>query len=165
MADDIFKCVFINENFCIFFRISLKFVPSGTIYNKAALVQVMAWCRTGDKPLLWTNVDQFIDAYMRHSGEMSWTPWLMIKQIMWQFLISMCEYMAFAWDLEYLHTEYYWTSADKNCQVLLKRMLIACVSIHLFWQVSTDHHISYKCKSICGKTKDIPYFRAQKCQQ
>ena len=55
-----------------------------------------------------------------------------------------------------------WPSAEGNCQVLLKRMLIACVSIHLFWQVSTDHCISYKCKSICGKMEDIPYFRAEK---
>ena len=31
--------------------ISLKFIPKGPIDNKSALLQVMAWCRTGDKPL------------------------------------------------------------------------------------------------------------------
>ena len=35
----------------LYFKISLKFVPKGSIDNKAALVQVMAWCRIGDKPL------------------------------------------------------------------------------------------------------------------
>ena len=36
------------------------------IDNKATLVQVMAWCRTGDKPLPEAMLIQFIDTYMRH---------------------------------------------------------------------------------------------------
>ena len=32
-------------------RISLKFVPTVRINNIPALVQIMAWCRPGDKPL------------------------------------------------------------------------------------------------------------------
>ena len=28
-ADDIFKCIFVNENFCILIKISLKFFPTG----------------------------------------------------------------------------------------------------------------------------------------
>ena len=39
------------EKFRISIRISVKFVPKGPIDNKAAVVQVMAWRRTGDKPL------------------------------------------------------------------------------------------------------------------
>ena len=50
-ASDIFKCIFLNENVCISIRISLKFVPKGPINNIPALVQIMAWCRSGDKPL------------------------------------------------------------------------------------------------------------------
>ena len=50
-ADDIFKCVFLNENERISPRISLKFVPKGPINNNPALVQIMAWRRPGDKPL------------------------------------------------------------------------------------------------------------------
>ena len=50
-ADDIFKRIFVNENVCISIKISLKFVPKGSINNIAALVQIMAWCRPGDKPL------------------------------------------------------------------------------------------------------------------
>ena len=50
-ADDIFKCIFLNENVWIPIEISLKFVPKGPINNIPALVQIMAWRRLGDKPL------------------------------------------------------------------------------------------------------------------
>ena len=50
-ADDIFKCIFLNENDWISLKISLKFVPKGPINNIPALVQIMAWRRPGDKPL------------------------------------------------------------------------------------------------------------------
>ena len=50
-ADDIFKCIFLNENEWILPRISLKFVPKVQINKIPALVQIMAWCRPGDKPL------------------------------------------------------------------------------------------------------------------
>ena len=48
--DDIFKCIFLNENIWISIKISLKFVPKGPINNIPALVQIMAWRRPGDKP-------------------------------------------------------------------------------------------------------------------
>ena len=50
-ADDIFKCIFLNENEWILPRISLKYVPKVRINNNPALVQIMAWRRRGDKPL------------------------------------------------------------------------------------------------------------------
>ena len=50
-ADDIFKCIFLNENERILPRISLKYVPKVRINNSPALVQIMAWCRPWDKPL------------------------------------------------------------------------------------------------------------------
>ena len=49
--DDIFKCIFLNENVWISIEISLKFVPKGQINNNPALVQIMAWRRPGNKPL------------------------------------------------------------------------------------------------------------------
>ena len=62
----IFKCIFLNENDRISIQISLKLVPKSPIDNKAALVQVMAWRRTGDKPLPEPTMTQITDAYMRH---------------------------------------------------------------------------------------------------
>ena len=67
-ADDIFKRIFKNENCSISIRISPKFVPKGPIDNKSALVQAMAWRRTGDKPLPESMLTQFTDAYMQHEG-------------------------------------------------------------------------------------------------
>ena len=52
-ADDIFKCIFMNEYFSILIRISLKFVPKGPIDN----MSVMAWCRTGDNAFTRINAD------------------------------------------------------------------------------------------------------------
>ena len=49
--DDIFKCIFLNENVIISIKNSLKFVPKVPINNIPALVQIMAWRRPGDKPL------------------------------------------------------------------------------------------------------------------
>ena len=49
-ADDILKCIFLNENARISLKISLKFVPQVRINNIPALVQIMAWRRPGDKP-------------------------------------------------------------------------------------------------------------------
>ena len=66
LADDIFNCIFLNEYHKIPIQISLKCVPSSPIDNKPALVQVMAWRRTGDKPLPGPMMTEFIDAYMRH---------------------------------------------------------------------------------------------------
>ena len=37
-ADDIFRCIFLNETFYILIKISLKFVPKGQIDNNPALV-------------------------------------------------------------------------------------------------------------------------------
>ena len=36
--DDIFRCIFLNEKFCILIKISLKFVPNGSIDTDPALV-------------------------------------------------------------------------------------------------------------------------------
>ena len=67
-ADDVFKCNFLNENVWILIKISLKFVPKGPINNIRALVWIMVWHRTGDKPLSESMMTKFNDAYMRHSA-------------------------------------------------------------------------------------------------
>ena len=49
--DDSFRCIFLSENIWIAINISLSFVPKGPIDNIPSLVQIMAWRRSGDKPL------------------------------------------------------------------------------------------------------------------
>ena len=50
-ADDIFICIFFNEYVWILLMISRRFVPKVHINNIPAQVQIMAWCRQGNKPL------------------------------------------------------------------------------------------------------------------
>ena len=50
-AEDVFKCIFLTENVRISIKISLKFVPKGPINNNPALVHIMAWRWSGDRPL------------------------------------------------------------------------------------------------------------------
>ena len=50
-ADDIFTCNFFNENCCILIKFSLKYVRMGPIDINPTLVQIIAWRRSGDRPL------------------------------------------------------------------------------------------------------------------
>ena len=45
LADDIFNCIFSNENDRIPIQISLKYVSRSPIDNKPVFVQVIAWRR------------------------------------------------------------------------------------------------------------------------
>ena len=49
--NDICRGICFNEYIRISMKISLKFVPNGSINDIPALVQIMAWRRPGDKPL------------------------------------------------------------------------------------------------------------------
>ena len=50
-AHNILTCIFFNRNCCILIKFSLKYVCKGPIDNNPSLVQIMAWRRSGDKPL------------------------------------------------------------------------------------------------------------------
>ena len=60
-----------KEKSCVMIRISMRFLPKDPINNKLAMVQVMAWCRTGNKPLPEPMLTQLLNAYMWHYEEMS----------------------------------------------------------------------------------------------
>ena len=53
LTDNIFKLILLNENdnVDVLIKISKKFVPSGPFSNIPSLVQIMAWRRSGVKPL------------------------------------------------------------------------------------------------------------------
>ena len=61
-ADDIFKCISLNENLWISNKISLKCAPLCLIDNMAELVQIMDWRQLSETMLVCST-----DAYMRHS--------------------------------------------------------------------------------------------------
>ena len=60
----------LNNNVLILNEISLKYIPYGLIENMAAVVQLKAWCPTGDKPLPQHMLVCFTDANIRHSVSM-----------------------------------------------------------------------------------------------
>ena len=51
--EDIVKCILLNEHVGTLLNVSLNFVSDVRIKNLPALVQIMALCRPGDKPLSW----------------------------------------------------------------------------------------------------------------
>ena len=55
LTDGIFRCIFVNEKFCIWIQISLTFVPKGPTDNNPALNHdlVPNW----QQVIVWTNVD------------------------------------------------------------------------------------------------------------
>ena len=82
-ADDVFKCIFLNENVWISFKISLKFVPKDPINTIPVLVQILAWRRSGDKPLsepmtvsLLTHIcptrSQWVNHHARNTNMAAW---------------------------------------------------------------------------------------------
>ena len=65
-SDDISKFISLNKNVWISIKNSL-----GWIDNKSALVPVMAWCQTGDKPLPTSVLTKFHDTMWHHQTSMS----------------------------------------------------------------------------------------------
>ena len=56
------------EDCCILIKISLNLLPKGPINVMPALIQIMAWCQTGHKPLSRLMRALFTDVYMHHSA-------------------------------------------------------------------------------------------------
>ena len=72
-AEDIFKCIFLNENTSVPIKISLKFVPKDPINNIPALVQIKAWCQPGTKPLSEPMmVSSLMHIYVTRSQWVNW---------------------------------------------------------------------------------------------
>ena len=67
-TNDIFiQWHFFRDTFCLLIQTSPILVLNGPIdSNRSALVRVMAWHRTGVKPLAESMMSQFIDAYKSH---------------------------------------------------------------------------------------------------
>ena len=70
-ADDIFICIFMNENAWIPIMVSLKCVLKGPINFITALIKIMAWFWLGDKPISEPLRAYINDADMRNSASLS----------------------------------------------------------------------------------------------
>ena len=63
-----FSTAFSLKKLHILIKISLKFISGVLTGKKAALVQIRAWCRTGNKLLSEPTMTSFIDAHKRVSA-------------------------------------------------------------------------------------------------
>ena len=91
-ADDTFNRTFVNENVRISIKFSLKFVPKVPINDITSLVQIMAWCRRGDKPLyeptLLSLLTHIWDTRPQWVLKRQVLKWWSYKQVTSIFLIS-----------------------------------------------------------------------------
>ena len=94
-ADDIFNRIFFNENIIISIQISLKFVSIVPINNIRALVQIMAWCRSGDKPLSEPMVVSLAThiCVTRHQ----WVKRVIAKHMLWITFVSNYHEIVLKW--------------------------------------------------------------------
>ena len=72
-ADDTFRCIWVSN------KASLKYVTYGRIDKMSAQVQIMAWRRTGAKPLSDPMMTQSTDAYMRQQAWMCYMYMILVK--------------------------------------------------------------------------------------
>ena len=93
-ADDIFKYIFLDETVCISIEISRNFVPNGPIDNVPALVQVLTWCWTGERPLS----EPMMVALLTHICVTlpQWQPHAISHQIMEHFIHTLIIMHGFA---------------------------------------------------------------------
>ena len=56
-VDDILRCIFLNEKFCILVKISLKFVSRGPIDNKPNIGSNNGLVPKRRQAIIWTNAD------------------------------------------------------------------------------------------------------------
>ena len=70
-ADDIIKCILLNENVSILIKILLKFIHKGPIDNIPTLVQIMAWHQPGANHYLNQWLWAYWSIYIYHSTSIS----------------------------------------------------------------------------------------------
>ena len=126
LADDNFKCIFLNENDRILILISLKFGLRSPIDNKSALVQIMVWHRTGDKPLTELMLTQFTDTYMWHLEDM--------RSFIYASSFCMCLIKVGIWiryHLDDIYMSRHWGWVTYMCK-LIGSALFPIMACHLF---------------------------------
>ena len=95
LAEDIFKSIFFNENVWISIEISLKFLPKRPINNIPALVQIMACCLDGAKPL-WCLMILNLPMHIC----ITWPQWINICSLryhnepFWMWTCCLCHWVA-----------------------------------------------------------------------
>ena len=135
--DDTFKCIFLNENFRILSKISLKFVPKGPINKISALVQIMAWRRPGDKPLsepmmvrllthICVTLPQWVNSLGPSDALRRWRSWSTLVQVMACCLTAPSHYLNQCWLI--MISKVLWNSSQ---DIIIRR----CQSVKQDWRL------------------------------
>ena len=154
--DDIFKCIFVNENVRISIKMSLKYVPKCPINNISSLFQIKAWRRPDDKPLsepimasLLTHICVTRLQWVKHlASYLRWTHilsllncnaclYLCIYDIIW-LMLRLCLMVAIC-SLCVLRRGSYWYSTQFKCfhqrtylQINLMLLALCFLCINIF---------------------------------
>ena len=157
-----FHC-FLNKNIWISFKISLKFVSQGPSNNIPALVEIMVWRRSGDKPLSETMTVNLLTTNTNHR----WIQWIQLN--VFKYIITIpwgCRYWL------YIMTHYYHISFCYPAMVLHWYLGYDKSSVgHLKSQnpvnsLSTHVLISIHSKRDAGNVflHNLQYFLARSCK-
>ena len=120
LADAIFKGIFLNENVWILIKISLKLIPRGPINNIQALVQLMAWCRSGNKPLS----EPMMVSLLMHIC-VTWPQWVNYRyaEYFWENIFA---FHTIPWLLNSLRM-------SSNTKIIFQNMGISIIKIRWSW--------------------------------
>ena len=83
-ADGILNYIFLKEICCISIKISLRFVPQGSIDDMSAFVQIMACCQTGNKEsseplMIILQIHSVTGSHCVILGEQKYIMWLVYR--------------------------------------------------------------------------------------
>ena len=119
-ADNIFKCFSFNENVWISIEVPLKFVPKGPINNIPALVQILAWRRSGDKPL---------------------SEPMLVSIFSWYYNTGNCCYGALIWC--YRKVSQYYSAFSGYCSA--RSWYYSALTAYLSWATLPSSHMLLHC--------------------
>ena len=87
-ANDIFKCIFVNEKFCILIKISLTFVPKWSNWQSSSIGLDNGLAPNRRQAIIWTNADPI-----------NWRIYATLKggELTHMFIVSVCLSLSTVW--------------------------------------------------------------------
>ena len=157
-ADNVSKCIFLNENICILIIISLQFVPEGQINNVPALAQIMAWCWPGNKPFS----EPMMESLLRHIPVCVTLPQWVNRYLYFSHQLTLCVLMV---SYEPTNLVQHWCSNSRpvpqQCETQVLRrtdnFFKIFLSFHVYNHCSTSNFLAY-CKHSdirCTKSQNL----------
>ena len=156
--DDIFICIFLNENEWHSIKISLKFVPKVPINIIPALVQIKAWRRPGDKPLsepmmvvLPTHICVTRPQWANHKKHLIPAMQNVIKYLL-PYFYPLFGFYNVSVSILLVNWSVKWNNIGYSAKHLVWRFMLVSVN-----QKSVSYYIWHWISNYVSRTKLIPY--------